>query len=322
MSEYMTNIPRPSSADTSQGGVRLLLQGIDFVGNMWFGVTVMTLILVYCWVGSAGTYPFEWFPRQTFEKTEMEWFTWWPFLTLVGLLCLSLSCATLRKIPFNLPNLGTWSAHLGILVLVLGCGIYYSQKLEGDIAVYRRQAIVQVEDGEPASLVLRPGEQVVVRGSSRAYRVRVATLNPAYELLTGDDKGKKTYAAQLDFAPLGGTVSASFASFWWAIPSTPRTWFRAGGGRSRHWAGNWWTSPSRHDSNMPPPICSPCTIDPRFTPAWPVGRSGSSTRSRACLATTSSWPPPATRWLRTGSPCREPAASPSTCGPRTIAPRE
>ena len=199
----MTNILQSAAGEAQHSRPRFLLRCADFFGNMWFGVTVLTLVLVYCWVGSAGTYPFEWFPRQTFEKTEMEWFTWWPFLVLVGLLCLSLCSATLRRIPLDLPNLGTWSAHLGILVLVLGSGIYYSQKLEGDIAVYRRQAVVQVDGGQPTSLVLRPGEQAVVQGEKRAYRVRVANLQPNYELLTGEDKGKRTYAAQLEFTPLG-----------------------------------------------------------------------------------------------------------------------
>ena len=54
------------------------------------------------WVGSAGTAPFgNWFVRQTFEKTEMEWFNWWPFNLLMVLICLNLTVATLRRIPFR-----------------------------------------------------------------------------------------------------------------------------------------------------------------------------------------------------------------------------
>ena len=193
----------PASAEKSAGGP--LLAVADFIGNLWFGVTTMVLILVYCWLGSAGTQPLlDWFPRQTFEKTEMGWFTWWPFSLLIALFCLSVIFATLRRIPFNRPNLGTWTVHLGILVLILGAAIYYGTKQEGDMAVYRRQAVIRVAGGNPSRVILRPGEGCVVEGGGRAYSVRVGTLDPDYELLTGKDKGKRTFAAQLRFQPMGG----------------------------------------------------------------------------------------------------------------------
>lgn len=178
---------------------------LDWIGNLWFGITMMVLILIYCWLGSAGTQPlYDWFPRQTLDKTEMQWFTWWPFNLMVGLLALSLIISTVRKIPFNMPNLGVWMVHVGIVVMILGAVLYYSLKIEGDMAVYRRQAVIQVDGGPAESLTLRPREQTVVRGDQRAYRVSVSNLNPSYELLTGDDKGETTYAAQLRFDPMGG----------------------------------------------------------------------------------------------------------------------
>lgn len=180
---------------------------LDTVGNVWFGVTMMVLILVYAWIGSAGipvwTEERFWFVRQTFEKTEMEWFRWWPFNVLLAALTLALILVTIRKIKLNLPNLGVWTVHSGILILMLGCAIYFGNKIEGDMAVYRRQAVVTVPGGT-GSLILRPGEQTVVRGDDRAYRVDVANLNPSYELLTGEDAGETTYAAQLRFTPVGG----------------------------------------------------------------------------------------------------------------------
>lgn len=195
--------PASDAAEKGAGGPLLAIA--DFIGNPWFGVATMVLILAYCWLGSAGTQPFmDWFPRQTFEKTEMGWFTWWPFSLLIALFCLSVILATLRRIPLNLPNLGTWTVHLGILVLILGAAIYYGSKQEGDMAVYRRQAVIRIGEGNPLSLILRPGEAGVVEGGGRAYSVRVGTLNPDYELLTGEDKGKRTYAAQLRFQPMGG----------------------------------------------------------------------------------------------------------------------
>ncbi len=178
---------------------------LDAIGSVPFGVTLMVLILLWCWVGSAGTAPFgAWFVRQSFEKTEMEWFSWWPFNVLLGLLALSLVLVTVRRIKFNLPNLGVWTIHAGVCVLMLGCALYFGLKVEGDMAVYRRQAVVTVDDGPPARLTLRDGEQTFAQGAGRAYRVAVASLQSDYELLTGDDKGKKTYAAQLAFEPLSG----------------------------------------------------------------------------------------------------------------------
>ncbi|RMF74040.1 MAG: hypothetical protein D6738_07355 [Acidobacteria bacterium] len=175
---------------------------LDEIGSVWFGVTMMVLILAYCWIGSAGTWPLVWFPRQAFELTEMEWFGWWPFQVLVGLLCLSLILVTLRRIRFNLPNLGVWTVHAGILVLALGSTIYFGRKIEGDMAVYRRQAEIEVAGGEKVALPLQPGASITVRGPGRIYDVRVAQLQHDYELLTGDDAGKKTYAAQLFVQPV------------------------------------------------------------------------------------------------------------------------
>lgn len=177
----------------------------DAIGSVPFGVSTLVALLVYSWLGSAGLQPlYDWFPRQSFELTEMEWFNWWPFHLICVLLALSLVLVTIRRIPWNLPNLGVWTVHAGVLVLMLGCLIYFGLKREGDMAVYRRQAIVQLPGGEPVALTLQPEAEAIVRGSDRAYRVSVADLNSSYELLTGNDKGKKTLSAQLQFQPLSG----------------------------------------------------------------------------------------------------------------------
>lgn len=176
---------------------------LDEIGSVWFGVTMMVLILIYSWLGSAGTQPFyDWFPRQTFELTEMEWFAWWPFQAMIGLLCLALALVTIRKIKFNLPNLGVWTVHVGIVTLALGCAVYFGLKLEGDVPVYKRQAVISVPGGETVALPLQPGATATVAGPGLRYEVRVVDLQHDYELLTGDDKGKRTYAAQLQVTPV------------------------------------------------------------------------------------------------------------------------
>ncbi|UCF66570.1 MAG: hypothetical protein JSV80_12355 [Acidobacteriota bacterium] len=174
---------------------------IDAVGSISFGVTMMVLILAYCWIGSAGFTPLtDWFVRQSFEKTEMEWFNWWPFHVLLILFSISLILVTWRRIRFNRFNLGVWTVHSGILVLILGAVVYFGTKVEGDMAVYRRQAILR-SGGAEARLLLRPGESTSLSAGSRRYEISVSTLNPGYELLTGEDQGKQTFAAQLLVRP-------------------------------------------------------------------------------------------------------------------------
>ncbi len=201
---------RPAPGDGSRNPLVAL---VSFVSNLWFGIGTMAAILIYCWLGSSGIWigPYRWYnPRFGFELTEMEWFTWWPFSLLIVLFLLSISLATVRKIPFNVPNLGVWMLHTGIVVLVVGAFVYYGLKKEGDMLVHRRAAVVTIGNGEPLEVILRPGDGGVVEGGGKVYRVGVGTLNPGYELLTGEDKGKTTYAAQLHFEPVGGQGAVSF----------------------------------------------------------------------------------------------------------------
>ncbi len=201
VANFPAGAPRRPAAPVKPWWLRL----VDAIGSVTFGISTMVALLVYSWLGSAGLQPFyDWFPRQSVELTEMEWFNWWPFHVICALLALSLVLVTIRRIPLNLPNLGVWTVHVGILVLMLGCVIYFGLKREGDMAVYRRQAVVQLPGGSPAVLTLQPDEEAIVSGGGRAYRVSVGDLNSNYELLTGTDKGKKTLSAQLSFQPLSG----------------------------------------------------------------------------------------------------------------------
>ena len=87
----------------SQNETRTQQQGrwaslLDLVGSVRFGVTILASILVWSWLGSAGTAPFgSWFIRKSVEKTEMEWFAWWPFQLLLALLVLSVVLVTFAR---------------------------------------------------------------------------------------------------------------------------------------------------------------------------------------------------------------------------------
>src|SRR5690242_19299048 len=107
-------------------GTRLL----DRIGNIWFGVTLLVLIFIYSSIGSAAP-PIrqgilaDWTGIEflRFDKTEFDWFSWWPLQIILGLFCLSIILVTLRKIPITIVNAGVWTIHTGILILTISSAI-------------------------------------------------------------------------------------------------------------------------------------------------------------------------------------------------------
>ncbi len=185
------------AARRSSGPIAWLL---DRVGNIWFGVTLLVIIFIYCSIGSAvppirqGALA-DWLGLEflRFEKTEMEWFSWWPFQTLIVLFCVALITVTLRRIPLTVVNAGVWSIHTGIIVLCVSSMIYFGTKVEGDAIIYHTKALIMAPGVDaPVSMVVRPDASTDVRTPDNLYRVRVASLQPGYQPLT---KGyDKTYA--------------------------------------------------------------------------------------------------------------------------------
>ncbi len=132
---------------------------VDFVGSVPFGITLLILIFIYCWIGSAGFLPITGgFPRQEFEKTEMQWFAWWPFTLLLTMLSVSLILVTVRRIPFRREKMGVWITHLGILILILGSGLYFGLKTEGDVLVPRGETVDQFHINDRFALHTRRTE--------------------------------------------------------------------------------------------------------------------------------------------------------------------
>ena len=68
-----------------------------------------------------------------FEMTELEFYSWWPLRVVLVLFVLTMIVSTVRRIAFNLPNLGVLTVHTGIIMLGLGSIYYGSMKLEGDV---------------------------------------------------------------------------------------------------------------------------------------------------------------------------------------------
>ena len=179
---------------------------LDVFSSIWLGVTLMIIIFVYSSIGSAGL-PVHWNilepaswknVRELIEMSEFQWFHWWPFDLMIALFCINLTVATIRRIPFNRMNLGVWMIHTGLIVLAIGSVIYFTLKREGDAPVPRRQVVIQVPGAEPATMVASPGNELIVGRGMDAWRFRVASITPDWELLSGDDKGTRAYKVTMD----------------------------------------------------------------------------------------------------------------------------
>lgn len=170
------------------------------VANIWFGVVLLVLLFVYSSLGSAAP-PIrqgalaDWFGLEflRFEKTEMQWFSWWPFHLMIVLLCFAMILVTLRFIRFTMINLGVWMIHTGIIVLAISSAIYFGKKVEGDTVIYESKAYIMAPGmTEPATMVLHPEASIEVGQGSRRYHIQVARMNPNYELRTEGLEGKRT----------------------------------------------------------------------------------------------------------------------------------
>ncbi|MFM1935228.1 MAG: Cytochrome c biosis protein Ccs1 [Planctomycetota bacterium] len=194
---------------------------VDLFSSVRFGIVLLVLLFVYMSVGSAGLlypihpnlfHPDAWVHAQVrqwrpFEMTEFEWFHWWPFDLLLALLAANLVVTTVRRIPLRTVNLGVWMIHSGIILLIVGSVIYFGTKVEGEVPVARRAVTVGVledlGDGEPAqvtasaSMLAMPGSRVTVGEGDSRYELEVQSIDPEWEILTGEEAGTRAYSVTL-----------------------------------------------------------------------------------------------------------------------------
>ena len=176
---------------------------LDLFTSVWFGIVTLILLFVYCSIGSSGApisfaiwEPTAWVnlrEMRGLEMTEYEWFHWWPFKWMVALLCLNMAIVTFRKIKINILTVGVWTIHSGVIVMVLGCMIYFSQKIEGDVLVSRRVITVEDSSGSQNSMVVTPANSLMVDGKT----FTITGINPNWTLMTGEDEGKEAYAVSV-----------------------------------------------------------------------------------------------------------------------------
>ena len=204
-----TGIPPATTA--TPGPVRLLL---ELFSSIWFGVMLLTVLFVYCSVGSAGipVHPLIWRPdawlsvREVLELTEYDWFNWWPFTTLVVLVCLALVTTTIRRVRLDLVNLGVWLTHGGLIVLVLGSAWYFSTKVEGDVAVARRRIVIEAPGHDPVSITAMPGRRASLGDDEDAWTFSITSIDPSWEILTGDAAGRRAFSISVMVRRPDGTT--------------------------------------------------------------------------------------------------------------------
>jgi hypothetical protein len=190
--------PPLAPAPTPEPGLAARL--LDAISSVWFGVTMLVVIFIYASLGSAlppirqGAMA-DWtgFEFLRFEKSEMEWFSWWPFQLMLALFCVAMLLATFRRVRLTLPNVGIWMTHAGILLLVGSSAYYFGTKVEGDAVVFQSRALILAPGmTAPASMVVRPEASIATGTPQHPYRISVAQMNPDYEILTGEHKGART----------------------------------------------------------------------------------------------------------------------------------
>ena len=199
-------------------GAKPLRRLFDLFSSVRFGIILLSILFVYCTIGSAGIlypihpnlfHPDSWVHEQMrqwrfFEMTEFEWFHWWPFDVLMVLICTTLVVTTIRRIPLKPVNYGVWIIHTGVIVLCVGSVMYFGTKVEGDAPIVRRSMAITLVDPErpgealaTASLVAMPGNRAQMEHDGRAWNFDVLSIDPSWELLSGEDAGERTYSVNL-----------------------------------------------------------------------------------------------------------------------------
>lgn len=122
-----------------------------------FGICTMALIGIYIAIGSGMPSV-----REYFEMDELKFFAAWPLILLMVLLVLNLATVTIVRIPFTPPRYGVWCVHAGIITLIYGMFVYYSQKVEGQILVPVRQSTEHFYDRWERALYVRAGNRAAL----------------------------------------------------------------------------------------------------------------------------------------------------------------
>ena len=144
---------------------------------VWAGIVTLLLIGIYAAIGSGFASL-----RVRMEMTELAFFNWWPMRVMVGMLIVTLVMVH-RWIPLTWERLGVWMTHVGILVLLAGCVLYFSQKTEGIARIYLNQSVGEYFNYDeterwelPVEVKLVDFKAVKFAGAMDTYQDFISTL--------------------------------------------------------------------------------------------------------------------------------------------------
>lgn len=121
---------------------------VQLFSSVWFGIILLTLILIYACVFSAVPQV-----RKALEMNDMDAFGHWVFVTLIVLFVVTLSVTTWRRIRWNVTNLGVLTVHTGLLMLTLGSVYYFGTKIEGDVFLSSPRIEIIAQSGQGARVI-------------------------------------------------------------------------------------------------------------------------------------------------------------------------
>jgi len=159
------------------------------ISSPWVNITLLVIVFLHQAVGSAF-----YSVRQAFEVNEMEWFNGTASLVLWLTICTCLTTASIVRVPWTLRKIGTHITHLGVLLLVLTCGIYFGWKHEGDTLLVRHYVKIDAEGGA-CRLLPNPGYRAPLGAAGTAT---VQSIMPRWTILSAEGKSELAWAIMVD----------------------------------------------------------------------------------------------------------------------------
>ncbi len=105
------------------------------------------------------------------DKTEGEWFAWWPSVAMLVGIVVNMTVSMLTRVAWTWRKVPVLLTHVGVAVLALGSAVYASQKREGQIVLTApmesagepAQPITEMTDGNGQNPRAIPGVSLAFR---------------------------------------------------------------------------------------------------------------------------------------------------------------
>ncbi len=182
---------RPDAAAPVTSSLRRVARAIS---SPWVSITLLVIVFLHQAIGSAF-----YTVRQAFEVNEMEWFNGTASLLLWLAICVCLTTASIVRVPWTLRKIGTHTTHLGVILLVLTCGVYFGWKHEGDALLVRRYVKVDAEGGA-CRLLPNPGYSAPIGAGATAGTATVQSIMPRWTILSAEGKSELAWAIMVEIA--------------------------------------------------------------------------------------------------------------------------